>query len=252
MIRSPREVFDDPSTYWDFLTQSSEENFESQHFDRKEAGQKGVAHSKLQGQLKSLRDKITATISAFANRNVEGGLLVLGIASNGTVTGIDHLSEEQKNSLTNFSLFLQHQAAVTKQYLCTDSYSNNKTIYLIFVPYTTDGICETPGQFPKAWIRSGSQNVPMTQEMELPRFGGEFRACVSSLFLMQFFIRHRRIVGDGRMPAMRIIPSFNVGEDSQPSLFMRTEGSAIDQFTFKGGEEAFAQRVVIAVASSPH
>ena len=46
------------------------------------------------------------------------------------------------------------------------------------------------------------------------------------------------------MPTMRIIPSFNVGEDSQPGFLMRTEGSAIDQFTLKGGEEALAQRVV--------
>ena len=49
--------------------------------------------------------------------------------------------------------------------------------------------------------------------VELPRFGGEFMACVSILFLMQLFISYRRMVGDGRMPAMRIIPSFNVGED---------------------------------------
>ena len=54
------------------------------------------------------------------------------------------------------------------------------------------------------------------------------------------------------MPAMRIIPPFNVGEESQPGFLMRTEGSTIDQLTFKGGEEALAHRVVIAVASRPH
>ena len=54
------------------------------------------------------------------------------------------------------------------------------------------------------------------------------------------------------MPAMRIIPSFNVREDSQPCFLMRTEGSAIDQLTLQGGEEALAQCVVIAVASRPH
>ena len=88
--------------------------------------------------------------------------------------------------------------------------------------------------------------------MEFPRFGGEFRACDSSLFLMQLFISYRRIVGDGRMPAMRIIPPFNVGEDRQARFFMRTEGLAINQFTFEGGEEALAQRVVIAVTSRAH
>ena len=54
------------------------------------------------------------------------------------------------------------------------------------------------------------------------------------------------------MPAMRIIPPFNVGEDRQLCFLMRTEGSTIDQLTFERGEEALAQRVVIAVASRPH
>ena len=54
------------------------------------------------------------------------------------------------------------------------------------------------------------------------------------------------------MPAMRIIPPFNVGEDSQPRFLVRTEGPALDQFTLKGGEEALAQCVVIAVASRSH
>ena len=165
MTPSPKEIFDNPSLYWSFLTQASDDDFEGQHFDRKEAGRVGIDTTTLENQLKGVRNKVKETVSAFANSNVEGGLLVLGIASDGTVTGIDHLSEEQKNSLTNFSLFLQHQAAETNQHLCTDSYSNNKTIYLVFVPYATDGICETPGQFPKAWIRSGSQNVALTQEM---------------------------------------------------------------------------------------
>ena len=54
------------------------------------------------------------------------------------------------------------------------------------------------------------------------------------------------------MPAMRIIPPFNVGEDGQLCFLMRPEGSTIDQLTFKRGEEALAQRVVIAVASRAH
>lgn len=54
------------------------------------------------------------------------------------------------------------------------------------------------------------------------------------------------------MPAMRIIPPFNVGEDGQLCFLMGTEAATIDQLTFKRGEEAFAQRVVIAVASRSH
>ncbi len=88
--------------------------------------------------------------------------------------------------------------------------------------------------------------------MELPRFGGVFRAWVSNLCLMQLFISYRRMVGDGRMPAMRIIPPFNVGEDSQPRFLVRTERSAIDQLALKGGEEALAKCVVIAVTGRSH
>lgn len=81
---SPREVFDDPSRHWAFLTQGSDSDFEGQHFDRKEAGQTDADATTLRKQLRNVRrDEITKTISAFANRNVEGGLLVLGIASDG-------------------------------------------------------------------------------------------------------------------------------------------------------------------------
>lgn len=50
---------------------------------------------------------------------------------------------------------------------------------------------------------------------------------------------------------MRVIPHFNVGEDSSLCFLMRTERSAIDQFTLKGGEKTLAQCVVIAAAGRP-
>lgn len=162
---SPRQVFDDPVHNWAFLTQPSDNDFEGQHFDRKEAGQVTVDGAALRGQLKGVRDEITETISAFANRNVEGGLLVLGISSKGAVIGIDHLSEIQKNSLTDFSTLLHHQAAEAKFHHCTDSGGRARTICLIFVPHSANGICETPGRNPKAWTRQGPQNIQMTQDL---------------------------------------------------------------------------------------
>lgn len=162
---SPRQVFDDPVHNWAFLTQPSDNDFEGQHFDRKEAGQATVDGAALRGHLKGVLDKITETISAFANRNVEGGLLVLGISSKGAVIGIDHLSEIQKNSLTDFSTFLHHQAAEAKFHHCTDSGGRARTICLIFVPHSANGICETPGRNPKAWTRQGPQNIQMTQDL---------------------------------------------------------------------------------------
>ncbi|MDZ4345109.1 MAG: ATP-binding protein, partial [Candidatus Binatia bacterium] len=162
---SPRQVFDDPSSHWTFLTQGSDDYFEGQHFDRKEAGQPGANETTLKNQLRNVRDEIKETISAFANRNIEGGLLVLGIASDGNVSGIDHLSEKQKNSLTDIATLLHHQAAEAKLYQCTDGSSSTKTICLIFVPHTDNGICETPERSPKGWTRSGPQNILITQDM---------------------------------------------------------------------------------------
>lgn len=161
----PRQVFDDPSSHWTFLTQTSDDHFEGQHFDRKEAGRLDFNMTVLKAKLNKLREQITETISAFANSNVEGGLLVLGITSEGIVNGIDHLLEDQRNSLTDFATFLHHQAAEAKLYHHVDDANNTKTICLIFVPHTKNGICETTGRNPKAWIRSGPQNNPMTQDM---------------------------------------------------------------------------------------
>ena len=162
---SPRDVFDDPRKHWAFLTQGSDDDFEGQHFDRKEAGRAEVDVAKHRKQLQNVRDEIKASISAFANSNMEGGLLVLGITSGGAVIGINHLSEVQKNSLTDFATLLHNQAAEPKLHECVDTDCGSKTICLIFVPYAEKGICETPERVPKAWIRNGSQNVPMTQDV---------------------------------------------------------------------------------------
>lgn len=117
---SPRQVFDDPAGHWAFITQTSATGFEGQHFDRKEAGKAGADPSVQKRKAGEARNQVTETISAFANRNAEGGLLVLGIADDGKVKGIDHLSEEQINSITSFDTLLHHQAAEAKFHDCTD------------------------------------------------------------------------------------------------------------------------------------
>ena len=160
-----KQVYDDPTTHWAFLTQDSDDKFEDQHFDRKVAGQSESDASTLRNQLKNLREAIQKSVSAFANSNTEGGLLAIGIASDGTVKGIDHLTEEQKNSLTDFSTLLRHQAAQGKFHQGTDVHGNQKTICLIFVPYAESHICETTERIPRAWTRNGAQNIAMTQEV---------------------------------------------------------------------------------------
>ena len=162
---SPRAVYDDPASHWAFLTLPSDDEFEGQHFDRKEAGQRTSDAKKLGNQVRELREKgIIETISAFANSNREGGLLVIGVAPNGDVEGINHLTEQQKNSLTNIGVLLHNQAVEAKLHECQDAAGQGNAICLIFTPWADKGICETPGAVPRAWERRGPQNVPVTQE----------------------------------------------------------------------------------------
>jgi len=90
-------------------------------------------------------------------------LLVLGISSSGSVKGVNHLTESQRNSITNFDNLLINQSAQARFYECRDERGAANRILLIFTPYTERAICETPGRNPRAWIRSGSQNVLLTQ-----------------------------------------------------------------------------------------
>jgi len=48
--------------------------------------------------------------------------------------------------------------------------------------------------------------------------------------------------------AMRVVPPFDEAEDRGFGLVMGPERTAIGQLTFEGGEEAFAQSVIEAVA----
>ena len=162
---SPRAVYDNPEEHWDFLTQSSDDDFEGQHFDRKEAGQRDANAKTLAGQVRGLRGHVAETVSAFANSNREGGLLVIGIAKDGAVKGMNHLGEEQKNSLTNFDVLLRNQASMAKFQPCVDDAGAENTICLILTPFADKSICEKPGAQAEAWVRQGSQNVPVTQAM---------------------------------------------------------------------------------------
>lgn len=154
----PRNVYDEPQTFWSYLTQPSDDKFEGQHFERKEVG-------KPQGAdfLNDLRDLVIKTVSAFANSNVEGGLLVLGVSSNGEVYGVDHLTEVQRNNVTDLNKLLLHHAAEVRFVDCRDVAGKPKTVCLIFSGYSRTGICETVSNNPRAWTRNGSQCVLVTQ-----------------------------------------------------------------------------------------
>jgi predicted HTH transcriptional regulator len=162
---SPRQVFDNPQAAWAFLTQPTDDDFEGQHFDRKEAGRPVVGAAISKSALEGVKELVIKTVSAFANSNVEGGLLVLGISSTGEVAGIDHLGEDQRNSITNLNTLLRTHAAEVKCHHCQDTNGVDKTLCLIFSAYVPTAICETPEATPKAWVRNGHQSLPMSQEV---------------------------------------------------------------------------------------
>lgn len=163
-IFSPREVFDDPESALPFLTLPIDDKFEGQHFERKEAGRSGDSEDALKKTIDNLKNHVIKTISAFANSNKEGGLLVLGISKTGEICGTDHLNEKSLNSITDFNNHLVNHAAESKSH-CLNVNGEEKTIYLIYSAYISRAICETSKKIPDAWIRSGAQSVRVTQEI---------------------------------------------------------------------------------------
>jgi predicted HTH transcriptional regulator len=159
----PRDIFEHPVGHWDFLTAPDDTEFEGQYFDRKEAGRVGQNGCVSSSTLTGVLDQITECISAFANTNKSGSLLVVGISSQGEVKGISHLSDNQRSRLTGFNALLSDQAAQAKFFECTNDSGRQDSICLVYVPYTSRRICQTIGNHPRAWIRQGSQNICLNQ-----------------------------------------------------------------------------------------
>ncbi|PSB26636.1 RNA-binding domain-containing protein [Stenomitos frigidus] len=158
-----REVFEHPIEHWDFLTASDDTEFEGQCLDRKEAGRVRQNDCISSKELDAVLEKITTCISAFANTNKSGSLLVIGISSQGEVKGISHLSDTQRSRLTAFNSLLLDQAAQAKFFECTNDFGKKDLICLVYVPYTSRRICQTVGNHPRAWVRQGSQNICLNQ-----------------------------------------------------------------------------------------
>lgn len=161
---NPKEVFDHHENYWSFITAPSDDDFEGQHFDRKEAGRIGENGLVNRTELSGLIEQLKECISAFANANRDGGLLVIGVSSSGEVKGTHHLNEEQVNRLMSPQEWLRNQAATAHLVEYTNSTGAPGHIILIYVPGAENGICETLEKFPKAWVRNGKQNIPLTEE----------------------------------------------------------------------------------------
>lgn len=160
----PKQVYDCPSDFWEDLTATSDVDFEAQHFDRKEAGRPNNSARLDKNAMQALLDEIAECISAFANANTLGGLLVLGISKHGRVKGIQHLTDDQRMQMTNLNQLLKNQTATARFVDCVDEQGQQNRICLIFVPYSAHAICETVKEPSKAWMRQGAQNILLNQE----------------------------------------------------------------------------------------
>jgi predicted HTH transcriptional regulator len=149
----PIEVFENPTNYIDFLTHPDLERVHGQCFDWKEISNPYNKDKAKKG--------IIECVSAFANSNPDGGIIVLGINDKTkAVTGTEHLTEEQLNSLLSLpNQSLRNQRCQTKLLTIGDH-----TVYLIYVPYEPQNICSTNRTPPEAWKRNGPQNEPFKRE----------------------------------------------------------------------------------------
>ena len=152
-MSTPKDVFDNPLQYLDFLQSAK---FEGQYFERKEI------RIDTNNQINTLKNKIKQCISAFANSNRSGGLLVLGIADDGTIKGTQHVDEQTLNGILQTARDLSNHATQLKEVVPPDS--DTARLHLLYTPWTPNGICGTFANFPKAWKRFGAQCLELTEQ----------------------------------------------------------------------------------------
>lgn len=162
MHLNPQTVFEDFDRHLSSFTVKTDAEIEGQYFDRKEVAV--PQHGNVQqSSMREVKEDIQATVSAFANSNAAGGLLVIGISKTGEVRGLSHLTDAQRNEISNIGHLLRHTSAKVHWHDCIDNSGKPNVIMLVYVPQTCDAICETLEAAPRAWKRAGPQNFLLTE-----------------------------------------------------------------------------------------
>jgi hypothetical protein len=107
----PRVVFENLSQHLARFCASSDAEVEDHLFDRKEIPLPTPGSNVSHNVLRDIKEQIRETVSAFANTNPEGGLLVIGISKTGCLVGINHLTDSQRNELSNIGQPTHRRAA---------------------------------------------------------------------------------------------------------------------------------------------
>lgn len=161
----PHEIFKAPERHVAELCAADDGELENQYVDRKEAGRPDEAGTVPGAQVNRLKNHIIECLSAFANKNPEGGLVIVGIGNDGSLTGIRHLSDEQRRNLTGApNTELRNHATLVKQVDLSTDDGSIVPVLLYYVPCTEGAICETMGASPKAWTRNGPRNDLMSRD----------------------------------------------------------------------------------------
>lgn len=149
----PIDVFNDPESYIDFLTNPDLEQLYGQHFDWKEIPKPYNKDNAKKG--------IIECVSAFANSNKDGGIIVLGINDKTKgIVGTEHLTEAQLNNILALpNQCLHNQSCQTKALNI-----QGHRVYIIYTPYEERNICYTKSSPNEAWKRNGNQNEPFKRE----------------------------------------------------------------------------------------
>jgi len=146
----PHNILIKPEEFIDFMKAI---NSEGQYFDRKEVRTENKG-------MEDARDKIKKCVSAFTNSR--GGLLVLGISNEGDVIGLNHLNENEYNSLSKtLRESLGNHKSDSKEW-----FYETKKLLLIYSPEGFYGVCKTIENHPKGWYREGANSLPLTIEVE--------------------------------------------------------------------------------------
>lgn len=162
----PIDVYDDPNGHWNLITSGNDTEFEDQHFDRKEAGLPADDGHLSSSKLSEIIHHAKETISAFANSNQDGGLLVIGVSKTGSVKGLNHLTDTQRNNLMDPRTWLANHDSRVKLVDCVDDQGSATKACFIYVPYVPNAICETPDKDRRAWRRQGAQNILLTADQK--------------------------------------------------------------------------------------
>src|SRR5690348_4779981 len=110
MALHPRKVFDAFAAHLSHFTAASDADVEDQSFDRKEAARETNVNVAA-AAMREFKEQIKETVSAFANSNADGGLLVIGISKTGEIRGLNHLTDLQRTDISNIRQLLRHTGA---------------------------------------------------------------------------------------------------------------------------------------------